>query len=84
MADENNAKDLWAVELLSDCVVIVNNHEKAKILGQLKNAIDMDKIGLITGIDYQGYEFGFRADSIVMWHNVAPAIKDVIDARENP
>lgn len=84
MTTDTNVKELWAIELLSDCVVILNNHEKNKILGQLKIAIDSDHIGLITGTDYKGYEFGFRADSIVIWHNVTPAIQDVIDARETP
>lgn len=73
---------LWAIELFSDCVVVVTEDVKDKIIIKMLQAMEESGTPLISGKDYKGFSFGFRADSVVMWHNVTPAIQDVIDARE--
>lgn len=69
---------LWAIELLSDCVVIVTEDVKNTIIHALEQSLRMDAAKTIEGKDYEGHVFGIRTDSIIVWKSNPEYIKDTL------
>lgn len=83
MEEEINVKDLWAIELLADCVVVVTQEVKEKIKRALDSSLNTDSgVRTIEEKDYEGHTFGIRTDSIIIWKNKPDFIKSIIDPEE--
>jgi hypothetical protein len=69
---------LHAIELLANCYVIVTQDVMDTIEMKLRSPAAIDGKVIIKGKDYEGYDFGFSSDSVVIWHNDSEAIEELV------